>query len=202
MSETTHTPQRRGRWTLVLLFAIGVLPMILAYGLYQQTIANGEVWKTTNHGNLVTPAQPVQSFTVLTADNIQRGLSDLETHWTLVQFGGRQCTEPCRQTLYNLRQLHTLLNKDQDRLQRWLVVEGQAAAFTDIEQIRSSYPLLTIAALVEGQLLAQLSEIGSLNETLYLIDPMGNIMMTFPVSMEPKKMLKDIKKLLRISQVG
>ena len=39
-------------------------------------------------------------------------------------------------------------------------------------------------------------------QTLYLIDPLGNWMMVYPGPSEYKGILKDIKRLLRVSQIG
>ena len=196
---------RQGQWTLVLMFAIGIVPMVIAYWLFQTTMADGQVWNTTNHGELITPAQPVKDFSLIDAQGNERQLADLETHWTLVQYGADQCEAACQKTLYTLRQLHTLLNKDQDRLQRWFLVDHDVAAYPDLHAIQQAYPRLAVltSARSDNSLQNQLaSNELDLAQYVFLIDPMGNIMMSFKADMDPKLILKDIKKLLRISQVG
>jgi hypothetical protein len=37
---------------------------------------------------------------------------------------------------------------------------------------------------------------------VYLIDPLGNLMMSYAADARPKGMLEDLKKLLRLSHVG
>jgi hypothetical protein len=37
---------------------------------------------------------------------------------------------------------------------------------------------------------------------IYLIDPLGNLMMRFPPDPDPRKMYKDISKLLKASAIG
>jgi len=36
----------------------------------------------------------------------------------------------------------------------------------------------------------------------YLVDPLGNLMMSYPADAAPKGMLKDLKRLLRLSHIG
>ncbi len=42
----------------------------------------------------------------------------------------------------------------------------------------------------------------SVQDHIYLIDPLGNLMMRFPKDPDPGKMKKDISKLLRASSIG
>jgi hypothetical protein len=37
---------------------------------------------------------------------------------------------------------------------------------------------------------------------IYLLDPLGNLMLRFPANPEPKRMMKDLKLLLKASQIG
>ena len=39
-------------------------------------------------------------------------------------------------------------------------------------------------------------------EHIYLIDPLGNLMMRFPSNPDPKLMIKDLTRLLKASQIG
>jgi hypothetical protein len=39
-------------------------------------------------------------------------------------------------------------------------------------------------------------------EHIYLVDPLGNLMLRFPGQPDPKRMLKDLKLLLKASQIG
>jgi hypothetical protein len=37
---------------------------------------------------------------------------------------------------------------------------------------------------------------------IYLVDPLGNLMLRFPAQPEPKRLMKDLKLLLKASQIG
>jgi len=41
-----------------------------------------------------------------------------------------------------------------------------------------------------------------LQNAIYLVDPLGNLMMRFPPDLEPKSLLKDLKHLLKVSRIG
>ncbi len=41
-----------------------------------------------------------------------------------------------------------------------------------------------------------------IEDSLFLVDPLGNLMMRFPKEPDPKKMSSDLKKLLKYSHIG
>jgi hypothetical protein len=43
---------------------------------------------------------------------------------------------------------------------------------------------------------------GPVIEHIYLVDPLGNLMMRFPRDPDPSKMIKDLQRLLRYSRFG
>jgi hypothetical protein len=68
-------------------------------------------------------------------------------------------------------------------------------------------PRAELLAAIEGTRIAGLG--GSLQgfpgnpvDHIYVIDPLGNLMMSFPRDPDPSKILKDLQRLLRLSQIG
>ena len=49
---------------------------------------------------------------------------------------------------------------------------------------------------------AQLAELESGTYDAVLIDPLGNLMMVVPLDLDPRLLLKDLKKLLKLSRIG
>ena len=43
---------------------------------------------------------------------------------------------------------------------------------------------------------------GETRDHIYLVDPLGNLMMRFPRDPDPSKMLKDLQRLLKYSGIG
>jgi hypothetical protein len=42
----------------------------------------------------------------------------------------------------------------------------------------------------------------SQSEHIYIVEPLGNVMLRFPVDPDPKGIMKDLKQLLKASQIG
>ncbi len=120
---------------------------------------------------------------------------------------GSHCAEDCRRQLYRMRQLRLAQGKNIDRVQRLLLAQ-EPAADTMIE-LQAEYPGLAIARGsaaelrdLRQQFAVQEGEDITSAYRLYLVDPMGNLMMRYGSDDEPKGIVKDLERLLKISYVG
>jgi hypothetical protein len=52
-----------------------------------------------------------------------------------------------------------------------------------------------------SDLLPEIPAVASQHDHIYLIDPIGNLMMRFPKNPDPAQMAKDVKRLLKVSQL-
>ena len=43
---------------------------------------------------------------------------------------------------------------------------------------------------------------GDMDEGIYIVDPNGNLVFFYPLDINPKLLLADLKKLLKVSQIG
>jgi cytochrome oxidase Cu insertion factor (SCO1/SenC/PrrC family) len=135
-----------------------------------------------------------------------QGLSgkDLLTHkWTLLYWGPGQCSARCRLDLYNTRQVRTALGHDMDRVQRVFIADGECC---DMDFIRiQNRDLITVRSTPEAAALREQLRNGddpATADRVYLIDPLGNLMMSYAPDAKPKGMLQDLKRLLGLSSVG
>jgi hypothetical protein len=98
------------------------------------------------------------------------------------------------------RQVRISVNKDMSRVQRVLVVRELPAG---LDKLRAEHPDLLIA-MASGDawrdLVAQFAK--APDSAFYLVDPLGNLMMHYPAQVPPKGVLKDLRKLLKASQIG
>jgi hypothetical protein len=95
--------------------------------------------------------------------------------------------------------VRTALDRDMDRVQRVLIADADCC---DMQKLREMHPdLITVTTgpAVEP-LLALLPAANS--QRIYLIDPLGNMMMFYGADAKAKGMLEDLKRLLRLSQIG
>ena len=191
----------RGRLVFLAIVAIFVIPFGISYYYYQQA-QQGMAWGTTNNGVLINPAQPLQDFSVWQANNIKININDFRGKWTLLYAPKIPCDNACKKNIFNMRQIWALLSKEAYRVQRVLVLPESEGA-DHITDFLDNYKRMQVLADPNSSLLNQLPVINGLNEpVIFLIDPIGNLMMAFPQSLDPAKILSDIKKLLKISQVG
>ena len=158
--------------------------------------------ESSHYGNLVQPVRPLNFPNVLSVD--QRELSrQFWNKWTFVIIDNQGCQQQCRQNLYYLRQMRIALGRDIERVQNVLLLPQPAGA--DFINFLKEYPALTVIDNVHSNIMQQFELEGvSLGESpmIYLIDPAGNLMMTFPAINKPKSILSDLRRLLKVSQIG
>lgn len=195
---------KKNRQRLLLIVAFFFVPLVIATIWYKNLPAGFSPSKTTNNGELIRPAVPIQPFSQATLAGDTLSGKNLETVWTLVHLLDSPCEEACSKALYNTRQIRIALNKDIDRVKRIAVVSEAVEKNTD-RKMWASHPDLKLARAATAGLGAQIRGVvgeGVEPHSVYLIDPLGNLMMRFPPDLNPKLMMKDLRKLLKLSRVG
>jgi len=191
---------RRGRVQFLLLALLFIGPLAAAWVLYFGHLG---WWPegSTNHGILIQPPVPLPETKI--ADSGPDGSDgDLHGRWTMLYLDGGDCGERCLQALDLSARVRLALGRRLARVQRAYIAEGPGPlpdlpeSQDDLMIARGSMEELAplLAALPPG-----LPRDGS---EILLVDPLGNLMMRFPLDSDPKGMLEDIKKLLRLSRIG
>ncbi len=189
---------RRNFRTVFALGGLFLLPLLLSFWLYY-----GVHWRplgTTNHGDLIEPLRPLPDVTLRDADGIAHSHVFLGK-WTLVYVGDGACDANCRTTLVFVRQTRLSLNNEMTRVQRVLLA---TAGCCDQAYLAHAHPGLLAfdASQAAAQpLLAQFPPDGRA-EALYIVDPLGNLMMRYDARLPPKGLLEDLKRLLQLSHIG
>lgn len=199
-TETNAASDHSGRWVLLLVAAMFFFPVIGAIVLFQTG------WRPAsqiNHGELVQPARLLSETALTTLDGRVMRLSQLQKKWTMLYFGPADCNEACRHRLYIMRQVHISLGAESDRLQRVYVATGPGT----LDALQKDYPkmlVLTGSADNIRQLAAQFQlSTGSPLDGLgrvYLVDPAGYFMMSYPADAPGEGMRQDLVRLLKISK--
>jgi hypothetical protein len=173
--------------------AMVVLPPIVAYLLYLS-------WRPTslmNYGELIKPVPLAEA--VPATDPALRELSKLKGKWVLVTVDGGGCDDYCQRKLYTLRQLRLTQGKEMERIERaWLVDDDAATGPALLEE----YPGTARIPARSSALLGALPSAGSLRDHIYIIDPLGNLIMRYPRDPDPNRMKTDLARLLRASRIG
>jgi hypothetical protein len=195
--EQTPAQRRRQRLKLLAILLVCAAPVIASYLAYYVLPPLGR----TNFGDLIEPQRPIPELRLSGADGAAFKFESLRGRWVLLQFDSGACDPACVDKLYAMRQQRTMTGKDRERIERvWLI--GDAAATPDV--LASDYAG-TIALRVDPAELGAVFPVEAgrrLQDYLYVIDPLGNLMMRFPATGEPARIRKDLGRLLRASRVG
>lgn len=165
---------------LILLFFVPLLAAIVLYFYFPQWIPEGR----TNSGELVTPARPAPEFA-----------ESLKGRWSYVYLAGDTCAENCQKKLVQIRQIRLALNEKRARVQYVLLTSAPA---TLAAELKPAHP--DLAVLAAGA--AQKFFAPAAADALYLLDPHGNWLMTYASAADSHGIFKDIKKLLKLSNIG
>jgi len=185
--ESTAAAKRSNRRQLVLIALIAAVSVGGSYALYFSTIDSG-VWGTTNQGEFVNPPRQVAQLGLTDSVGVPHVNGEVWWVW-LVQDG--DCTASCNDILTKMRNMHVLLNKDADRMRRaWVRTNGAEDA-----TLTAAFPKL--------HQLTQQPEDGTVLRTgIYIVDPLGNLVFVYPLEDMGKPVLQDLKRLLKVSQIG
>lgn len=204
MSVSEAQALRRSRIQLLLIFGLFLIPPVGAWVAWQYLGDHG-VEATTNAGTLVSPARPVRIEGLQSADGGQFDGSSLRGRWTYVVFAPEGCDERCQQQLYLTRQVRMAMSKDIRRVQRLLVL-GISPDADLMKRLDSEHSDLewVVQDTVDGVFARQFNGAGYTGNGVqyFLLDPLGNLMMFYDLSTPTKGMMKDLQKLLKISQIG
>ena len=185
-SKATARPDavRRGRYRLLALGAFFALPVVAGWVAYLTGWVPGT---TSNYGTLLQPKSlAMPAFEAL------RG------KWVLVQFDGAACDAWCEQKLYTMRQVRRAQGREMHRVERlWIVTDSAAPRPALLAAIEG-----TRIARGEGRLAALFPAGDVPSEHIYLVDPLGNLMLRFPRDPDPSRMVKDLERLLKVSGFG
>jgi len=181
---------RSGRRTLLLIAALALAPLVVAYVVYYLFPRQ----PAANYGTLL-PTVPAPQVVGTLADGAQFRLGDLRGRWVLLWGDRSNCNAGCETKLYATRQARTMQGKDRDRIARvWLIV-GDA---TPSPALIAQHPGLIVVRVAERALDPLPGGPGA----LYVVDPLGNLVLRYPDDPDIRGLANDLTRLLKASQIG
>ena len=208
MSVITPAELRaRNLRTLAALAALFLLPLALAFFTYY-----GTAWRPSalvNHGRLISPARPLPTVELTrielagqpAAETSVVTAAPFRQRWSLVYLGAGDCNADCRQALYVMRQTRLALNKDMTRVQRVFLVSRACCDRAFLAREHTGLVVLDAGTPAAEPLLAPFPR-ADREHTLFIVDPVGNLMMSYDSRANPRGLLEDLKKLLALSHIG
>jgi len=200
VSANANELRLRNLRTLALLGALFFLPLALAFWTYY-----GTGWRPAshvNHGELITPPRELPLVTLPPAIDGEAVPARLfHRKWSLVYVGNGSCDPACRQALYVMRQARLALNNQMTRVERVFLVTGGGCDRPFLTSEHAGLAVLDATSEAGGRLLASFPP-EARDQALFVVDPLGNLMMRYDVRRDPKGLLEDLQKLLRLSHIG
>lgn len=190
---------RRPAWQLTALALLFVGPFVVAILLYATRGAVGGIEQLSNPDReLIAAPVQVPLAALRLADGSASEAAWARSRWSLVYARMRPCETECMDALARLHQVWLALGGERDRVQQVLlapaggsqvpVPEGMLSALIDAPDGPDLVPLLGAEHLEAGR--------------LFVIDPLGNIILTYPDDADQARLLRDLERLLDVSRVG
>lgn len=195
------TPAGGSHWrryrALYLLLAVCIAPVIASYTAYYFLPPEGR----TNYGELISPQRPVPALRLTRLDGTAFDLRSLRGRWVLMTVDSADCADACQRKLWKLRQVRLTTGKERDRVERVFLVTDPAPLETMLLREYDG-TLFLRADPGEVRSLLQPTTPADLTTGLWVIDPLGNLMLRWPPDADPNRMKRDLGRLLRASRVG
>ena len=171
-------------WVLLAMF---VLPIVLGTLAYYYVVDEG-VDSTVNYGELVQPIIITEQSDIdLEGENTLQGL------WTFA-YVAQSCDAACNTSIKNIKKIRILMNADMRRVQRIAIIADKSGP-SEIDEGLINATITSDVVKARLQVYPQRS--------IFLIDPLGNIMLYYQSeSLDIKRVIKDLKRLFKYSRIG
>ncbi|MDH5552619.1 MAG: hypothetical protein OEX82_04740 [Nitrosomonas sp.] len=193
LSESEQKAKRAHKQKLLAMLALLLAPVVISYALHYSDYRPG----TINYGELIE----MEDFAGNAVNQLDKTIfraRDVHGKWTMLTVDSGDCNEYCEQKLYKMRQVRLVQNKEMHRVERlWLIDDN---ATVDSELLEKYAGTLFVNAK-DSDLLVSLKPMETQRLYMYLVDPIGNVMMRFPENADPSEMVEDLKRLLHVSQL-
>jgi len=199
--NTALPTSNSSRRTLLLLASLFFLPFVIGSGLFW---LDWRPEKFGNQGELLQPPHTLPATGLRHADGRPLPTAELLGKWLLVLPVKGSCNTTCQNNLQHMRQVHVALNKEQNRLQRVLIVSDASDSANDspMLELQRLFPDLLVASLqtsVAGE--AWHVALNGRGQEVFIVDPLGNVMMRYADPTDMRGVLKDLERLLKYSWI-
>ena len=197
----------KGQRSLLLLAAVFVGPMLLAYLLVNNIYSFGE-FNTKNHGELIKPARPLSDIILERANGQSFKLSELRKKWVMVYIGSASCDVKCSENLYKMRQSRLAQGGELRRVKRlYISINGKPEE--TLQAVLAEHEGLEVVHGSEANIQQVLNQfqltqqaVTDVQVGMFIVDPLGNLVMRYQTGFETKGLVKDLSHLLKASYIG
>lgn len=195
----------KNRVILILIILIFVAPLAGSWLLLNFTDI-AEKHGKNNHGDLIIPPRPLPNIKLIDPLS-EANKGQLHGKWSMLYIADSSCDQICIENLYRMRQIRLATGKHYKRIQRVLLIQqGNAGGLAQIFKDYSGQLLMTTDNINVNKFMDNFrferTEIPARKHRIYLIDPLGNLMMRYSPDTNPAGIIKDLNRLLRASRIG
>ncbi len=200
------------RKTILIAAAVFVIPFLAALLLHKTGLYKSV--GTTNRGELIVPPVAFETLELTNQDQQQIAADSLKKKWWMVYVMPENCDQSCDNSLYQIRQIHAALGPEQNRVSTMLItthpLNDKYQALVDEE-----FSEFTVAYAESDDLADWFTTTDNKplqtrqSGYIYLVDTMGAVFMYYPTYVDEQEsilkgrdMLKDLKKVLKLSKIG
>lgn len=185
---------RQSRKTLWLVAAVCIAPFVASFTAYYFYQPEGRV----NYGELMADRQLPDAALKL-VDGKTFALSQLRGKWLFVTVDDAACDAYCEKKLWQMRQVRKTQGKYPERIERvWLVTGGGQPG----QRLRAEFEGTWMVDAAGSAVLEALPHAGARSDHIYLVDPLGNLVLRYPREADPSRMRRDLERLLKVSRIG
>lgn len=202
---TTAPARPRSLTPVIAILLIALAPVVFALLAYYVPALGLRPAVQTNYGQLIEPQRPIPDALTLRDEQGQPyDLNQLKGQWLLISTGPGACPESCVRGLFVLRNSHASQGKNVERLERILfVTDGAPIAPVVDEAYIGTHVLRADPAELAAWLAPDAADpAAALTTGLWIVDPLGHLMMQFPDGQDPEGVRDDIRALLKNSRIG
>ena len=179
---------------MLIVAALCAAPVIASYLAFYVWPPQGRV----NYGDLLE-ARPLPELPLRHLDGREFRLSELRGKWIMLTADAGECGVACETKLLTMRQVRLTQGREMGRIERVFLITDDAPLSTMLLREFDGTRMVRAAG---SPLLGALPAEGERADHIFLVDPLGNLMLRFPKDADPNRMKKDIERLLKTSRIG
>lgn len=193
--EKPMNQTRNDKIQVIALLILFSLPIVLAYaGYWLGWFKNVGV---AAHGRLLNPVVTAEDYKFANNQTIESA----GKAWKILIYGsGERCDQMCELNVALAEHVRLALGKDASRVRLIYVHRGKRSEAFNTGDVKTLAPGVLFWEIVQGPLIPG---------KIYIMDPMGNVMLEYDWAPDAKSaplhgkgMLKDLRKLLKYSHIG
>ena len=195
---------KKNKIIIIVIVLVFIAPSILSWYVFNHTDFL-ETRGTSNYGQIITPPIQLENLSLIDPLNPDRK-DTLHGKWSMI-YVAELCDDICMQNVYRMRQIHMGMGKHSLRVQKVLFLIDQD--LDELSSLLANYKGQQVINTnsVDTDILLEKFRIEGVKDLprfqrIYISDPLGNLMISYPPGINPKGILKDLKKLLRTSRIG